>query len=126
MNLSYLKKQFGVTMRKLSWLVSFIICGQFSWYGVVCSVLWCGVLYGMIWYGMVWYGMVWYGMVWYGMVWYGMVWYGMVWYGMVCVVWYVGVHRISNPAGIPAGFHGFSWSGIRPDFVINPAGFAGF
>ena len=74
------------------------------WCGVVCSVLWCGVVCCMVWYGMVWYGMVWYGMVWYGMVWYGMVWYGMVWYGMVCVVWYVGVHRISNPAG----FHGFS------------------
>ena len=28
--------------------------------------------------------------------------------GMVFDVLKLGVHRISNPAGIPAGFHGFS------------------
>ena len=38
----------------------------------------------------------------------------------------LGVRRISNPAGIPAGFDEFSKSGIRPDFLVNPAGFTGF
>ncbi len=32
------------------------------------------------------------------------------------ITFYLGVHRISNPAGIPAGFDEFSKSGIRPDF----------
>ena len=39
---------------------------------------------------------------------------------------FLGVHRISNPVGIPAGFDEFSKSGIRPDFLLNPAGFTGF